>query len=182
MNIFAKTFILWFSICLLLTGCGASEDRKELLSYIKRIKSRTVKEIEPLPQVRPYETFTYAASDIRSPFLPPTPEQVITNQVANKNGIKPDQHRAKEVLESFPLDSLKMIGTLEQNKTTWAVLLDTEGAVHRVTTGNYIGQNHGKITKISEEKVYINEIIPDANGGWQKKPAEMVLVEQAEDK
>lgn len=169
---------IWGAILLslLLTGCSNSERRTELESYVKRIKSRTIKEIEPLPEIKPYEIFSYSAANLHSPFVP-----IITQEVAKKtvveNGIQPDLNRRKEALEGFPLDSLRMVGTLEKNSKKWVLVVDPSGTVFRITKGNYIGQNHGHIDNISDERVMITEIIPDPTGGWRERKASISLVD-----
>lgn len=169
---------IWGAILLslLLTGCSNSERRTELESYVKRIKSRTIKEIEPLPEIKPYEIFTYSAANLHSPFVP-----MVTQEVAKKtvveNGIQPDLNRRKEALEGFPLDSLRMVGTLEKSSKKWVLVVDPSGTVFRITKGNYIGQNHGHIDNISDERVMITEIIPDPTGGWRERKASISLVD-----
>lgn len=174
---------LFFKVCLLLIagmlmhGCSNHEKRAELEAYVKKIKSRQIKEIEPLPEVKPYETFTYNDSNLRSPFMPSTPTEV-AKKGSNDNGIRPDANRRKEPLEGFPLDSLRMMGTLEKNGKRWAVVVDTDGTVHRISKGNYIGQHDGRVDEITEEKMLITEIIPDANGGWRERKASLALVDE----
>lgn len=164
-----------FIICGLLSGCGG--DRKEQLEeYVKEVKSKSIGSVEPLPEVKPYKTFVYSAFDLRSPFEPPEPPKQVLVE-SSENGISPDQYRRKEPLEQFALDALRMVGTLERQNQIWVVIVDTEGTVHRVTQGNYVGQNHGKIRKVTEEKVFITEIVPDAQGGWREQEAAMTLVE-----
>jgi type IV pilus assembly protein PilP len=96
---------------------------------------------------------------------------------ASGNGIKPDFDRPTEPLEEYPLDSIRMVGTLEQQDNTWALILDTDDTIHRVQTGNYMGQNHGKITRITEFEVELTEIIPDGLGGWVERPAAVAISE-----
>lgn len=172
------TSLRLISICMLmlfLSACGS--DRKEkLAAYVEETKAKSIGQIEPLPEVKPYETFTYSAKDLRSPFQPQTLEENIVALPSN-NGIVPDIHRRKEPLESYALDSLRMVGTLEQSKKIWAIVVDTDGTVHRITKGNYVGQNHGKIGKVTEEKIEVTEIIPDGSGGWMERDASMTLVE-----
>lgn len=169
---------IWGAILLslLLTGCSNSERRTELESYVKRIKSRTIKEIEPLPEIRPYEIFTYSAANLHSPFVPIIAQEV-AKKVVVENGIQPDLNRRKEALEGFPLDSLRMVGTLERSSKKWVLVVDPSGIVFRITKGNYLGQNHGHIDDISDERVMITEIIPDPTGGWRERKASISLVD-----
>lgn len=170
---------LLFMLVVMVASCSNNERRKELQTYVNKIKSREIKEIEPLPEVKPYETFTYNDTNLRSPFMPSTPVEVAKN-IVNDNGIHPDANRRKEPLESFPLDSLRMMGTLEKNGKRWAIVEDTDGTVHRIAKGNYIGQHDGKVEDITEEKVIIKEIIPDGSGGWRERNAQLALVDQSE--
>jgi type IV pilus assembly protein PilP len=160
---------------LMLTGCSNSEKRAELEAYVKRIKSRNITEIEPLPEVKPYETFTYSASNLRSPFTPSFPEEATKKMAEGTNGIQPDSNRRREALEAYPIDSLRMVGTLEKNKRKWALVVSPDGAVYRITKGNYLGQNHGRIEDVTEENLSITEIIPDVSGGWRERKVSIAL-------
>ncbi len=93
------------------------------------------------------------------------------------SGIQPDVNRRREALEGFPLDALQMVGALEQRGQMWAVIKAPDGLVYRVARNNYVGQNHGRITGVSEEKVELVEIVPDGLGGWQERPARLALAE-----
>lgn len=170
--------IVLLMTCLLM-GCSYEDKRADLQDYINQIKQRPAGEVEPLPQIQPYETFSYTAMTLRSPFMPPEPEKVIAPVLVD-NGIRPDAHRRKELLETYPIDSLKMVGTLERGGFIWALIVDKEGALHRITKGNYVGMNHGQIKKITEEKLFITEIVPNPTGGWQEREAEMALIVEEE--
>ncbi|MBS0285890.1 MAG: pilus assembly protein PilP [Proteobacteria bacterium] len=173
-----KTILLiWLSIGLV--ACSNNERRAELQAYVNKIKSREIKEIEPLPEVKPYETFTYNDSNARSPFMPSTPIEVAKHNAVD-NGIRPDTNRRKEPLEAFPLDSLRMMGTLEKNGKKWAIVVDTDGTVHRISKGNFVGQHDGRVDNITEEKVMITEIIPDGSGGWRERKASLALIDESD--
>ncbi len=163
---------------MVLTSCGNHQKRVALEAYVKRMQSRAIKEIEPLPEVKPYETFTYNDASRRSPFVPSQPEE-FAKKMGSFNGIRPDANRRKEPLEAFPLDSLRMVGTLDKEGKRWAVVLDTDGSVHRITKGNYVGQNDGRVDDITEEKVLITEIIPDPSGGWRERKVALALANEA---
>lgn len=167
-------------LCILfLWGCSHESERKALEEYVREVKARPSGGIEPLPQVKPHDTFTYSVEKLRSPFLPSKPKAVVSVAL-DENGIHPDLTRPKEALESFPMDSLRMVGTLSRAGTIWALIVDKDGTVHRVTQGNYVGSNHGKIQKINEDKIYLKEIIPNTTGGWQERDAEMALIVEKE--
>lgn len=151
----------------LLGGCSGGHD--DLLRYIDEVKARPGGRIEPLPQVNPYETFTYAAEARRSPFQPDRPD------ARSSAGVRPDSARPKEYLEQFPLDTLRLVGTLEQGGRTYALLQSDDGLVHRVSPGNYVGQNDGRVVAITQAEVRIEELVPDGLGGFYKRPAAIGL-------
>jgi type IV pilus assembly protein PilP len=143
-----------------LTGCGG--DMNDLNTYIDEVKRRKGGRIDPLPEITPYEVFTYVADaqSMRSPFVPDTP-QATGNSVG---GTRPDATRSREFLEGFPLDTLRMVGTLDISETAYALIQSSDGLIHRVISGNYMGQNDGRITGISQSKVELVEIISDGIG------------------
>jgi type IV pilus assembly protein PilP len=152
----------------LLAGCSSDVD--ELKARIDEIKSRPGGRIEPLPEVKPYETFTYAASDQRSPFVAGLPAEV------NAPGaIRPDSNRPREFLEQFSLDTLRMVGTLRLNGRVYGLVQTKDGLVHRVLPGNHVGQADGRITAIDESKISLIEIVPDGMGAYIERPAALAL-------
>ncbi|MGD2137662.1 MAG: pilus assembly protein PilP [Gammaproteobacteria bacterium] len=165
------------SLAAALTAC-TGDPTADLETYVARVKSQQKSNIEPLPEFEPYESFTYAANDLRDPFTLPdfSQRKPVEGQTAS-SGIQPDFDRPTEPLEEYPLDSLRMVGTLEQDDETWALINDTEGTIHRVQPGNYAGQNHGKITRITEFEVELTEIIPDGVGGWIERQASIAIRE-----
>lgn len=169
-----ERIMVFFLMVCLLAACGNKEKRREIETYVATIEARKIKEIEPLPDIKPYEPFTYTAYSLRSPFVGAFAQET-TRKMAAENGIHPDVNRRKEVLESFPLDSLRMVGTLEKNNKKWALVTDPKGAVYRLTTGNYVGQNHGQLNSILDDKLLITEIIPDPSGGWRERKASLAL-------
>lgn len=154
-----------------LSACGGGN--ADLSQYIDEVKSRPGRRIDPLPPVRPAPTFVYEAGSRRSPFVPETPQNLAA---ANPNAIDgPDLNRPREFLEQFPLDSLRMVGSLEINQTKAGLVQATDGLVHRVLIGNHLGQNYGRVTSISESEIEIAEIIPDGLGGFIQRPASIGL-------
>ncbi len=150
-------------------GCSAGVD-SELRSYVDQVKQRPGGRIEPLPQIRPYETFAYTADSVRSPFEPDRP-----GSPAAMTGPKPIKDRNKEYLEQFPLDTLAMVGTLENAGTMFGLVQTQDGMVHRVTPGNYVGQNDGRIVDIESAEIRLEELVPDGIGGFYKRSAEIGL-------
>ena len=165
------------SLAIAISGCTGG-NTSDLEAYVARVKSQQKSDIEPLPEFEPYESFTYAANDLRDPFTPPDfSQRKPVEGGPTGTGIQPDFDRPTEPLEEYPLDSLRMVGTLEQQDNTWALILDTDDTIHRVQPGNYLGQNHGKITRITEFEVELTEIIPDGRGGWVERPAAIAISE-----
>ncbi|MCL4315652.1 MAG: pilus assembly protein PilP [Gammaproteobacteria bacterium] len=165
-------------LCLLLYGCGG-DDLDEVRRYADEVKARSAAPIEPLPTVKTYDSFSYeATAALRDPF---TPSKLSTAASDGANGaLRPDLNRAREPLEDYPLDSLRMVGTLARDGQKWSLIQDKEGAVHRVQVGNYMGQNYGKITAITEQGTDLIEIVDDGQGGWIERPASMALSEPTE--
>ena len=166
-----KTVLVLAVTCMGLAACGADMD--ELDAEINRIKAKPGGRIEPLPEITPYEVFAYLADaeGVRSPFVPDT-AQVATG--AN-SGTRPDPDRSREYLEGFPLDTLSMVGTLDISETTFGLIQTADGLIHRVVPGNYMGQNDGRITGISESEITIVEIISDGIGGYIERDAAIGL-------
>ena len=153
-------------------GCGADMD--ELDSYINEIKARPGGRIEPLPEITPYAVFTYTAdvSGSRSPFAPDTPVAA-----QNAQGLRPEENRVKEHLETFSLDTLRMVGTMDMNGTEFGLVQSSDGLVHRVVPGNYLGQNDGRITEITDSEIKLVEIISDGIGGYVERDAALGLTD-----
>lgn len=170
----------WLIVLTLISGLGACSGNRmtDLETYVAETKSQQRSSIEPLPEFEPFESFIYQAFELRDPFTPPvfayTPSRPTQ---AGSSGITPDFDRPREPLEEYPLDSLRMVGTLEQDQDSWALVLDTEETIHRVQHGNYLGQNHGKIVRVSEFEVELMEIIPDGLGGWMERQASIAISE-----
>ena len=153
--------------CLTFLLASCASDNTDLHEYIEQTRSKHLGSVQPLPQFKPYQNFIYSASDLRDPFEPAF--QVEEEDTAE--GLRPDTQRPKEPLENFPMDTLRMVGILEQNSQTWGLIKDPQNVVHRVQVGNYAGQNEGQIVSVSEEKIELIEIIPDGLGGYIERNA-----------
>jgi len=153
-----------------LTGCSQSVD--DLYAYIDQAKSAYVGSVKPIPQFKPYESFTYSATELRDPF-----EAAIDleDEAETDDLLSPDKSRPKQPLEAFPLDTLRMVGVLEQGDNLWGLIEDPKQVVHRVKVGDYLGQNEGAITGISEGEIFLVEIIPDGVGGYIERDASIAI-------
>jgi type IV pilus assembly protein PilP len=160
--------LLVAAIAVSAAGCGGNGDLDE---YINEVKARPGGRIDPLPQVKPYETFTYEAENLRSPFIPDSPK----GRAAA--GPRPEANRPKEYLEQFPLDTLTMVGTLQRENRRYGLLQTQDGMVHRVVAGNYVGQNDGRVIAVTDGEVQVEELVPDGIGGFYKRSAAIGLAD-----
>lgn len=149
---------------LMLTGCG--NRMRDLQQYVAQVKARRGGQIAPLPQIKPFQTYVFDDNNLRSPFIPQL--QTYANSAGGTNlpGLHPNFNRPRQYLEQFPLDGLKMMGTLTIHGAMCALVRDSNGDVHRVGIGQYMGQNFGKVMKITRAGLLLREIVPDGQGGW----------------
>jgi len=160
------------AVVALLAGCtGGTED---LQAWVAAEKHKPGPQLEALPVLKTFETFEYKDQDQRDPFGPSLEEQ---REAASAVGTRPDQH-PKEPLEQFPLDSLKMVGTIGAGGGMEGLLKDPDGVIHRVHMHNYAGQNNGKITAIAEDHIDLVELVPNGSGGWMERQATVALGEK----
>lgn len=160
--------------CLALGACTGDMD--DLDRYINEIKARPGGRIEPLPEITPYEIFTYVADaeGFRSPFVPDSPQAAANSNIG---GARPDPERSREFLEQFPLDTLRMVGTLELDEVQFGLVQTADGLIHRVVPGNYMGQNDGRIVAVNDSEIKLIEIISDGIGGYLERPAAVGLAD-----
>lgn len=165
-----------FFIVLALTGCGGSNGTSDLKRYVDDVLSQPTSDIEPLPVFDAYEAFSYSATGLRSPFeLPIDLEQAVKNAAPESN-IKPDLTRSKEQLEEYPFGSFSMVGTISREKNQlWALVSVPESGIHKIKEGYFMGQNHGKVVKVTSQQIDIVEIVPNGVGGWIERPRSLVL-------
>ena len=168
-------------------GC-VSGDMSDLEKQVSKIMSKPGGRLEPLPEIKPYEAYVYESGKLRArnPFKRfYVVEQSLAIEESEgpvDDGLTEEmrneiQNRNREELERFELDSIKMVGTLQNEDNHWGIVLDPGGIVHRVKTGNYIGLNIGKITSIEEEQIEVREIIKDNSGRYGERKALLPLIE-----
>lgn len=158
---------------LLLMACGG-DTMTDLRDYVQKVKEREPGPVEPLPEIKQIATFVYEPGERRDPFVMDIDTEAAEAPQVD-GGVAPDPRRRKEELEYFPLDSLSMVGTLEQDQTTWALITTKEGILHRVQVGNYLGKNNGQIIRIDEDAIQLTEIVSDGNGYWRERQASVAL-------
>lgn len=171
-------------VSLAAAGCVTS-GMGDLEQWVQEVLARPGGRIEPLPEIKPYEAYTYksATEGKRDPFDPFYKQRNEESTAVDQNaGLTKEmeqeiKNRNREELELFELDSLRMVGTLEDNNEHWGIVLDPDGVVHRVKVGNYMGRNIGKIVNIFEDRIELREIVKNAQGRWEERPAAIALAE-----
>ena len=173
-----KRVIFYLSTLTFVVGCGfGGQNHQDLRDYIAETKAKPAGKIPDIPSFKPFEAFIYSAASLRSPFDKPLDIQQRVFARATKD-IQPDFNRPKEYLERFDFNALSMVGTLEQQATLWALILDDSGGIHRVTVGNYLGKNHGRVIEATQTKLEVIEIVSDGLEGWLERPRVLALTEK----
>jgi len=159
---------------LALSACSDSSGMIALQDEVSAIVNRPPGAIEPPPAFVTYEAFTYSAASLRSPLDPPIDANALRAQ-QQSNQVAPDLNRTPEILESFAIGNLVMVGTMQIRGQRWALIRDETGNVTRVGIGNYVGKSYGRIVGIDERQVYVTEIVPTGDGGWIERPQTLTM-------
>ncbi len=172
-----RAALLAAAVSLVLAGCGREEHgdlKQELAELTKDFRGQ----VPPLPQVKPYEPVPYTSEGQVDPFRPERLEvaQAARGTSATAAKLLEQEKRVKEPLESFPLVSITMLGTITQDKETFA-LVKAGPNLYRVKKGNYMGQNFGVITGIDESQISLKELVQDSGGEWVERSSSLQLVE-----
>jgi len=183
-NHMANGRFLLISAVLMLSAC-VSNDISDLDQWTQEVMTRPGGRIEPLPEMKPYEAYAYksAAENRVDPFQlfyqqrQARPEEVADTGLTSEMEME-IRNRNREELEQFELDSLRMVGTLQDTEQSWGIVVDPGGMVHRVRVGNYAGRNIGKIVNVFEDRIELREIIRDSEGRWEERRAAIALNEQ----
>lgn len=170
---FKKLNILTITAAVMLLVGGCSKDVNDLYAFIEKEKASNVGSVKPIPQFKPYESFSYTASELRDPFV--SAMELDEDPAMVADALHPETNRPKQPLEAFPLDTLAMVGIMEQKDNRWGLIKDPQNIVHRVQLGNYMGQNEGRIIEITETDVRLVEIIPDGIGGYIERDASIAI-------
>lgn len=175
-----------FSISLIvMTLIGCSSNTEDLQAWVQTIKAKPPGRIAPMPEVKEYKPHDYATGHLKSPFAELAPELEVQLQQLHAgcdDSVKPDTSRRKEDLERYSLDSMEMVGIVNNKTKLWGLVRMTagpaQGNVFHVTEGNFLGINHGQIRTISEEQIEIETLVPDSKGCWEKRMVYMALAQQ----
>lgn len=167
----AMRWLLVMLSALLLAAC--SRGTQDLQAWVAEVKSRPAPPLDPLPVMQQFETFQYTAQAMRDPFSAPS-----NDRRASNSGPRPDPNRRKEPLETFPLDSLDMVGTLGVGDQRVALVMAPDKVVHRVRPGNHMGQNEGRVSSVTDSRIELVELVPDGAGGWLERSVAVALDNQ----
>ena len=163
-----RTLALVALCAVVLAGCSGRD--ADLSRFIEATKKEPGGRVEPLPEVKPYDSYVYSSAAMRSPFVPGGSRGAAV-------GPRPEVQRNREFLEQFSLDTLRMVGTLKLNGQDFGLVQVADGRVQRVLVGNHLGQNDGRITDIVANKISVIELVPDGLGGYIERPAALALNE-----
>jgi len=166
-NLSGRTLALTALCAIVLLGCSGRD--ADLSRFIDATKKEPGGRVEPLPEVKPYDSYAYTSATIRSPFVP--------GGRGTASGPRPEVQRNREFLEQFSLDTMKMVGTIKLNGQDFGLVQVADGRVQRVLIGNHLGQNDGRITAIVPNKISLIELVPDGLGGYIERPAALGLNE-----
>jgi len=158
---------------LCLYGCGDS-GIQEVREWMQQTRQQTRVMVKPLPPPKSFQPFTYDAKGRVDPFSPD--KLLVALAKTRGTGLHPDMNRRREPLEEYPLDNLQMVGTLSKPGKTYA-LIQAGKSIYPVEVGNYMGQNFGKVTRITDSEVQLKEIVQDASGEWVERDAKLELQE-----
>ena len=159
-----------------LAGCDSGH--QDLQTWMDETRQATPTVVEKVSEPKRFEPFRYRASDQVDPFsLGRLRIMVASASSSSGASLQPDLARRREALEAFPLDTLRMVGTVKLKGRLYGLVQTNDGLVHRVLPGNHLGQSDGRITAIEEGKISLTEIVPDGMGGFIERPAALALSE-----
>ncbi len=165
----------------LLTGCGGG-DEAEINSWMAEVKASTKVSVDPISEPKTFIPFAYGVRDETDPFdANKLLAELARAANANVNPLKPDATRRKEYLETFPLDAMVMVGTINKGGAAFG-LIQIDRAVHQIKRGQRLGQNFGIVTAVAESAISVNETVQDAGGEWVERMTKLELQESKETK
>jgi len=168
--------VLFLALSSGLAGCddGEAQDVKQWMDETRR---QTKISIPPVSAPKKFTPFIYGGKESVDPYNPVKLSVVFAKlQATSTNPLKPDLDRRREPLEAFPLDTIKMVGTLQKPGLNYAIL-QVDKSIYQIKVGNYVGQNFGMVTRITDTAVELKEIIQDASGDWVERKATLELQE-----
>lgn len=153
-----------------ISGCGVQEAsiKTELQAEVKNLKPS----IPELPAPTVYEPYAYTQNDMVDPF---SPTKISVKLLRSENS--PDLNRTKEPLESFPLESIRMVGAVQMKEKAgeFEAVLNADGYMYRVRPGNYMGLNYGKVVLVKETELVLKEMYQESNGDWNSRETNLTM-------
>lgn len=175
--------IRWFLLTLILlcTVACTDSDQEDLQKWMVEQRGATRSKVENISAPKPYTPKQYTQETLTEPFSSQKLAQALKREssqaTANAGLVAPELSRRKEALESYPLDTMSMVGSLLQAQPTALVLVDK--LLYQVKVGNYLGLNYGKVIKITESEVGLREIVQDSAGEWIERQSSLQLQERS---
>jgi type IV pilus assembly protein PilP len=164
-------------VATLLGACAPQADLSDLRRFTRDAYKDRKPEVEPIPQLEPYESYAYTGESLEDPFLALNLRENEPATASDDSGEVFEPERRREPLEQFPLDSLSMFGTMSREGRNWALVGSPDGGTHTVTVGNHLGQQNGKIIEIAEQEIVLREVVKGPSGGWEERRATLTLVQ-----
>jgi len=169
-----STILLGVLSAALLAGCGDS-DVREVRDWMAQVQRETHPTVKPLAEPKTFIPYAYGAREALEPFSQTKLLGELAKAAAvSNNPNQPDTTRPRELLETFPLDTMIMVGTIEKGGTRYA-LLQIDRALYQVRAGQRVGQNFGVVTRVSDGAIDIREVAQDAAGEWVERMAKLEL-------
>ena len=160
--------------CLAIGGCA--DDQENIQAWMSEQAAGMRGSVKPLPEIQPFQVVAYDAAALVEPFRV---SRIEPERKGGGGGLRPDPDRRREPLEAYPLEALRMVGVLSQNNVAQA-LIQVDKSLYRVKAGNYLGQDYGVITEVSESSVQLRELVEDLNGDWVERTSSLQLQERQE--
>lgn len=158
-----------------LAGCGA--DDTELSAWMQQQKNEVRPSVQPLQPPKRFNPQAYTGADAVEPFSSQKLTVALKQEARQPSSLlAAELNRRKEPLEAFPLDSMTMVGSVSRQGAPYA-LLRVDNLLYQVKAGDYLGQNYGRITRITETEVSLREIVQDAAGEWIERSTSLQLQE-----
>jgi type IV pilus assembly protein PilP len=159
---------------ILLAGCS-DNGMSDLRQFVDEAKLKQGR-VESLPEFKPVETFAYSADKMKDPFATWRSDAKLAAQDSGAlQSIRPDMNRRKEILENFPLDTLRMMGTFDYQHAKWGLVKAPDGIVYKIREGYHLGQNYGRVNQIQDKTIVLTEVVPDGLGGWEEREASLAI-------
>ena len=166
----------------LLLGACVDSEKDDLLSWMQRERDSIRPSVPPIPEPGKFEPSEYTSGTLLEPFSNEKLASILRSGQGLPAGksalIEAELSRRKQPLEAFPLDTMKMVGSINK-KGSLVALVKVDQLLYQVSPGSYLGQNYGRVLSISENELTLREVVQDAAGEWVERPAALQLQEEA---